>query len=246
MPNVKSQTLRQFVGFSAKLERNLASYVTAATAAGVGLLTAAAPEAEAKIVYTPANTTVQGLTSVPVDINHDGIADFLLVQRECGSHSVCLLAEPAAAGNAVRGQGSSVPAGFFGVPVGPGEKFLTGTYNIMALAGAYGSYSWTAGAWANVTNRYVGLKFLINGQTHYGWARLNVNIKNGPIVLTGYAYETTPNTKIIEGHVSGPNASNLAPSDLLAPASRPASLGMLARGADCLAVWRREEDVVAR
>jgi hypothetical protein len=63
------------------------------------------------------------------------------------------------------------------------------------------------------------------------------------VILSGYAYETTPNTTIIEGHTHTTSASNIAPSDLLAPNPQPATLGMLARGADALALWRREDDL---
>ena len=231
------------VAMNLKLEKNLGAYMIAAGAAGVGLL-AAAP-AEAKVVYTAANISIGARSTVPLDLNNDGVVDFSLITRFCGSHSTCLVLEPAVAGNGFRGTGSVVNAGFFGVPVGRGEKFLSGTYpNVMALAGQYGSSSWSGGPWAYVTNRYVGLKFLVNGQAHYGWARLSVKLHGGPTVLTGYAYETTPNTNIVEGHISGPEkADAFTPTDLLVPVRQPASLGMLARGADRLSIWRREEDV---
>src|SRR5208337_1079591 len=31
------------------------------------------------------------------------------------------------------------------------------------------------GPWAGVSSRYLGLKFVIKGETHFGWARLAVN-----------------------------------------------------------------------
>jgi hypothetical protein len=86
---------------------------------------------------------------------------------------------------------------------------------------------------------------VVDGQTHYGWARLTVPdyIHGDPVVLTGYAYETTPNKTILDGHTSGPEkADYFAPSEMLAPVSQPASLGVLARGADALAIWRRDEE----
>ena len=62
------------------------------------------------------------------------------------------------------------------------------------------------GAWQNVTNRYLGIKFHISGHTHYGWARLSVTMgKFGPVVtLTGFAYETIAGQGIIAGQTSGP------------------------------------------
>ena len=108
-----------------------------------------------------------------------------------------------------------------------------------------------AGLWNNVKNRYLGLKFTINGTTHFGWARLNVTwttmFGNHKVtgVLTGYAYETVPNKPIVTGKTKGPeDEGNLEPSNsaaLTVPASRPAKLGMLAMGAPGLSIWRREE-----
>ena len=48
---------------------------------------------------------------------------------------------------------------------------------------------------------YLGLKFMINGEVHYGWARLNETCDKGnnSIRLTGYAYETIPNQGIKAG-----------------------------------------------
>ena len=75
--------------------------------------------------------------------------------------------------------------------------------------------------WAGVTNRYLGFKFLIDGQVHYGWARVSVpDIYD--VVVTGYAYETIPNKPIIEGHTFGPQSAAIAyPLDLAAPLHNP-------------------------
>lgn len=228
---------------NSRLEKSLAAYMAAAGAAGVGLL--AAPQlAEGKVVYTPANIAVNGTTNI--DLNHDGIADFVLGYHELDK-SLVLAVGPLVTGNEMKLAEGGAAAGFFGVPVGPGGQFAaTNSYSfglIMAVAGSY-SVTWFFGPWANATNRYLGFKFLINGQTHYGWARMSVAdyIHGGQVVLTGYAYETTPNTPIIEGHISGPEkAGSFAPAELT-PTPQSASLGMLARGADGLALWRREEE----
>jgi hypothetical protein len=41
---------------------------------------------------------------------------------------------------------------------------------------------------------YLGLKFVIKGKTHYGWARLAVSAQRFVVTatLTRYAYETVP------------------------------------------------------
>ena len=54
-------------------QRNM--YAVMASAAGVGMLALSHP-AEAKIVYTPAHTLIDSGQTVPLDLNHDGKADF--------------------------------------------------------------------------------------------------------------------------------------------------------------------------
>jgi hypothetical protein len=248
-PKAKANQPRAAVRINSKLEKNLAAYIAAASAAGASLL--AAQPAEGKVVYTPTNVTIS-FSGTPLDLNNDGTADFSLAFREQASHSIALVVIPAVTGNAVRPSRSfGAAAGFFGVPVGVGEKFVSNTHTSygpgveMAQAFAYGNYSSSRGPWINTTNRYLGIKFLINGQTHYGWARLTVS-KGLNAVLTGYAYETIPNVSIVEGHTFGAEkAVSFAPSDLPRPVPRPASLGALALGADGLSMWRREEEAAA-
>jgi len=115
--------------------------------------------------------------------------------------------------------------------------------------------SQTYGQWLNTKSRYLGLQFLIDGQVHYGWARLSTKSSQGSRIvalLTGYAYEMEPNKPIIAGDTGGiadeaandnlqPQfipASGVPPKDLLT--STP-SLGALACGAPGLAIWRRED-----
>src|SRR5580698_9552996 len=103
------------------------------------------------------------------------------------------------------------------------------------------------GPWHNVHNRYLGLKFLIHGKPHYGWARLNLNVNGMKLsaTLTGYAYETIPNKAIITGKTKGPDeepAANETPdASVTAPTHAPATLGALALGAPGLSIWRRVE-----
>ena len=66
------------------------------------------------------------------------------------------------------------------------------------------------GPWLDVVNHYLGVNFQVNGQTHYGWARLSVLLHCGRgggctfvVTLTGYAYETIPGKSINAGQTSG-------------------------------------------
>ena len=240
----------------ARLDKKLSAYAAAATAAGIGML-AAPTAAEGKVVYTPTNvsTTVGG--SISIDLNNDGLADFLVFGRQCGSRGNCLFINPLVAGNGIRGLTSRVTAsaGIYGLPSGPRTPFLSKTVTssgqsfvaFMAFVSAYHSGVNSHGPWANTVNKYLGFRFLINGKTHYGWARMTVKMAKNSVTLTGYAYETIPNLRIFEGHTDGTTASDLRPADLLpSMQERSATLGLLAQGADGLSIWRREEEVLTQ
>jgi hypothetical protein len=68
-------------------------------------------------------------------------------------------------------------------------------------------------------NRYLGLRFFINGKLHYRWARVSVFINGGsfspPPFLTGYAYETIPGKSIIAGQTKGPDDGTMVLNQLL-------------------------------
>jgi hypothetical protein len=240
---------RSFV--SARLDMQLAAYVAAAGAAGVGML-ATPQDAEGEIVYTPTNVSLF-TGNATIDVNNDGTPDFLIFWTRCASHANCLEISPLVTGNGIRGVNVLASAGIYGLPVGPRSPFLSkfvssgnGSFvGFMAEASEYGTtHINSGGPWADKTNKYLGLRFLINGETHYGWARMTVLIRRFLVVLTGYAYETMPNHRILDGYTTGVDSTS-APTALLAPTARPASLGALARGADGLAIWRRDDEVVA-
>jgi hypothetical protein len=98
-----------------------------------------------------------------------------------------------------------------------------------------------SGPWINVKSKYVGLRFLINGQTHYGWARFNMRQANYCetfATLTGYAYETVANQPIKTGKPQTDSVGLLTFPEL----NFPATLGALAQGSATLTVWRKEEN----
>ena len=140
-----------------------------------------------------------------------------------------------------------------GARVGPKSRLKKGTGALVEAVFSSGDLSTTVfGPWQNVKNRYLGLKFKINDETHYGWARLNVELSKTEITatLTGYAYETIPNKPIIAGQTKGPDAGeNDGPDASLTnpipDIPQPASLGALALGAPGLSIWRRREWVGA-
>jgi|HubBroStandDraft_2_1064218.scaffolds.fasta_scaffold71278_1 hypothetical protein len=233
--------------------QRLNMYALAAGAAGVSVL-ALAPDADAKIVYTPAHVSILGPRgSYQLDLNHDGITDFTIsnTTHYNTDQAFSVLSAKAAKGNGVvgtfvyRGFPPNAHAFRAGTQIGPFERFFPGAAKMVSYYYGGGGPS-EHGNFINVTNRYLGVSFQINGHTHYGWARFTVKVlKQGLRIqaeLTGYAYETAPNTPIIAGKTSGPDVEEL-PESLSAPAplSAPALLGLLALGSPAMAIWRREE-----
>jgi hypothetical protein len=202
-------------------------YALAASAAGVGVLALAQP-AEAKIVYTPTHVVIGygGVQSYQLDLNHDKVTDFTLSHTGSCSTTGCsyILRQWPDNENAAVGHFSVWQ--FFdsalkwGARIGPKANFLAHyAWLVRARTTFSKGRTWVTGPWANVRNRYLGLRFQIKGKIHYGWARMTVKVNGADITatLTGYAYETIPNKAIIAGKTKGPDGT-------------PATLGRLALG----------------
>jgi hypothetical protein len=224
---------RPAVRLNAKLDKSLFAYAAAAIAAGVGLLALAQP-GEGKVIYTKAHKQIASNTTLHLDLNHDGVTDFNLknffsATGTPGTAFGSLTVSPAAHGNAIWGHSAFrrgyASALYAGIRVGPKGRFLPGAGK---MASADSRNYICTGGWANVANRYLGLKFFIKGQAHFGWARLNVTCSGGMVnpVLTGYAYETVADRPILTGRERGSDESNDSTS-----AASSGSLGRLAQGA---------------
>ncbi|HEY6291949.1 MAG TPA: hypothetical protein VI455_10380 [Terriglobia bacterium] len=168
-------------------------------------------------------------------------------------------------GNAAIGNGSGFPphrayALKSGAPISSAQPFGGFYLNFRSRgSNTEGTCLASWGSWINVTNRYLGLKFHINGEIHFGWARLNATCSPTSRVValrTGYAYETIANKPIVAGQTrdaaespgGDPNPANFdnSPAFLTRPdPAQLASLGALALGAQGLSIWRRKESVSA-
>ena len=249
--NRSTRRVKRSLGLSRPTRQRLNMYALAAGAAGVSLAALTSP-ANAEIVYTPAHVSILGPRGFyHLDLNHDGVVDFTIANTTNYTTDQAFwdLFAKGPPGNSIVGTfvGQGFPASahafFAGAQIGPGKHFFPGAAKLATFYYGGGGNS-SHGNWVNVTSRYLGVKFQIGGQTHYGWARFSVKVTKSPInifaELTGYAYETVPNMPIIAGKTSGGAASGI-PEALNAPAPASATLGMLAMGAPALAVWRREE-----
>jgi hypothetical protein len=203
-----------------KLDRHLMAYATAAGAAGVAILAFAQPS-HAEIVYTPADIRiVQDGPLVPLDLTNDGTADFSFFNfatQSIGSTTARggldfeneLQVRVALASNrvvAAESKGHLCAAALpYGTKVGPSSPFQPGaSILLMAFSDQVVEHHERFCPWLGSHRDYLGLKFSISGETHFGWARLRVN-GFSRVVITGYAYESVANTPIITGKTSGTN-----------------------------------------
>lgn len=255
-PKEPLRTLRRVAGLKPSLEKHLMAYFAMASATTVAVV---ATPALAEIVYTPTHVEFDGAGSgVPayyqIDLNNDGIVDFTLAsfvgattQLQARSLEVypCYCNNPNGVVGTFNPKQNFAAALPLGTKIGPTRHFIADTV-AMPLAeehirknGSSMVLSTTfQGKWANggkgITNHYLGLKFVIDGEVHYGWARITISKTS---LMTGYAYESVANKPIIAG------ATNADVSGAQSKLDAPASLGYLAVGADGVSVWRREARV---
>jgi hypothetical protein len=231
------------------LNQQLSMYAVAASAAGVGMLALAQP-AEARIVYTPANVRiVQNKGLIFFDLNHDGIPDFALSNRTSatsfkvyGAVQV-FRAQPT---NEVWGATSHSRSCAAALPkdksIGPKGAFVADPSGLIMADRSFDTGSF--GPWLKVRQAFLGLKFQIKGKTHFGWARVRIDLDTKSITatLTGYAYESIAGKPIEAGQTRGPDEiTQELDAAFKTPMPVPASLGLLAAGTPALSIWRREE-----
>jgi hypothetical protein len=213
----------------------------AAGAAGVGIAALASPagidaaSASSTIVYTPANLLIGDGGVAKIDLNHDGVDDIRFeVARYLNGYygGYRMYARPAIGNEALRAPRAQ--SAFISSRI----RSFHGDLFALAEIGASCKYycppfPWNgAGPWADVDNAYMGVRFQISGETHYGWVGMNVH--SGPtdeinITITGYAYNTVANEGLLTG-VPGASKPKVA--------AHPATLGALSLGSLGLDLWR--------
>jgi hypothetical protein len=244
MHRPESRDKQSEVLLSSSLEKKLIGYAAAASAAGVGMLACSLP-VEGKVVSTVNWIQIVPGSMMTIDLNNDGLADFQFSNQT--KHSTygyrrygTLKILPAGQSNAIWGAGGSASALGSGVTIGSGGKFQPShqfmgraIYRISRSA-YYGNYR-SSGAWKQTSRNYLGFKFTVNGEVHYGWARVNAAATNVGMyaAVSEYAYETIPNKSIRTGQTGGTEKNRhkrRASSTSLKSPAPAGGLGNLATG----------------
>jgi hypothetical protein len=204
----------------AALDRRLLLYAVAAATLGCSA------SSQAEVVFTPSNSVLQGTGKLGIDLDNDGTIDITIRVGHCDSASGyqkvgCITAygAPGIAGIAAAKPGFDLALALpKGARIG-GRKRVFRPEAFMATGFGY------IGHWARVPNRFLGISFRINGETHFGW--IGFRSVYGTNALTakfaGWAYETNPDTLILAGDTG-------TGSDDITSSMEPTSLEILASG----------------
>lgn len=228
--------------FPINISRQVSQYSLAAAVAGVSMFALAQP-AHGEVIVTKKTLAIPlGIAGVDIDLNNDGVTDFRLFASYFSF-----------SGTSLHVSGGGVAGTFYasalarGAEIGPSAHFSSSVFErIERGTGGYLNHKFNGKWGGNVKNRYLGVRFVINGETHYGWIRLTVSIPSNPRnfmtgTITGYAYETVANKPI----KAGTSATATAPVHAQERQAGP-SLGMLAAGAEAMPLWRRERPLSLR
>ncbi len=63
-----------------------------------------------------------------------------------------------------------------------------------------GSESYT-GLWIGKSDKYLGIRFKLNGKLHYGWIRLSHDKLKDEVTISDYAYSKSPEQSIAAGRI---------------------------------------------
>lgn len=232
-------------------QQRLKQYAVAALGlAGVSALASAQTTTARHILYTPASIPVDTNalrdTEIPLDLNHDGIIDLSIIASHFrDSHSgggfnaygrIWLSMNSAIGSHAI-------PKGMIIDKAGTfknGRQTLAYAFSWASPSGGEGNGA--TGPFANITNKYLGVRIVVRGKTHEGWVRLTLASEGYRIsgTITGYAYDTVPNeVGLAAGQIGGQVKPPAIDGKAAIETSSPGSLGMLAIGSSAASYLHR-------
>lgn len=211
---------------------------TYSAAAGAAPLMAASADA-AIVPFTLNENIALGSPDALVDVNNDGVTDLIADNREIaiysGSWQVLLTDD---SGSTDFPDGLKITTESYTVP-GVGDFSYVTPQSSGQLIDGSGMYAYFANlsygglgpavADLNAGPVLVGFELGINGQKHFGWVRVSVNLATAQYTLIDGAYQSAPGVPIEAGAV----------------VPEPTSLGLLAAGAAGVGLYRRRREDAA-
>jgi len=168
------------------------------------------PTNESTIIYTDIEPDFESINqndSYNLDLNNDGIVDFYLKSM---FESWAFWVEPGSTEHKINALATvSGPFESYIIPLNS-NSLINSNFESPVFYDSYGGYvvmdfcesfpMYSPYSWAGKYDKYLGLRFVINGLAHYGWARLDV-INNVQWTLKDYAYNAIPNMPILAGQM---------------------------------------------
>lgn len=182
-----------------KLKKHLASYSSIVGAAM--LLTPVV--SDAAIVYTDPGDT-SSMQNVSIDFNGDSTVDLLIkagAQSGIAASDVKVPTGDVMGPNSIGDCSNHYGAAYgSGVTIGSAGIWDGNPSNVLMYS--------AQGPWANASQKFLGVKFSIGGNVHYGWVRMSCTAApEYRFTLHDYAYEDVPNTAILTGAVGSINTA---------------------------------------
>ncbi|WP_055443600.1 T9SS type A sorting domain-containing protein [Lacinutrix himadriensis] len=188
---MKKTTLKN----SSNLTKRLAKYgALSAAIAGIA-------DANGQIVFTDVNPDFAGGngTSYALDMDNDSVFDFGII----GSTAPAIGFYGALPSNSWVGSNPSFKYPFAldsGAVISSAQSIWYGGTSNVGTLNYTSCYNGIGGSnWCGVTDKFLGLRFQIAGNTHYGWAKLDVSLSGDSFTVKEYAYNSVPDESIIAG-----------------------------------------------
>lgn len=174
-----------------------------------GAMTAAilgVANANGQIVFTDIDdvTMAPGDDAVTVDLTENGTIDFSFENFDAGNGAGAVVF-PGINGSTNSNAFVGFANGNFQYPSNLVEGDVIDASSTTTAAGSRADLNFYSCAYSGsqfcggVTDGYVGLVFQFNGNTHYGWAQIDLSADATAYTVKSYAFDATPDTAIAAG-----------------------------------------------
>ncbi len=179
------------------LNKRLAGY--SATAVALAAFTA---NTEGQTVYSGLKNIVVKNTRDSIDIDGDGVKDFVIKNTLGGVHYAFI--DNLQPSNSWMGN-SSVKALSSKVYISSSSSF-NGNAGVLGEHNSVSSSSW--GNFQGQGEKFIGVKFLIGTDIHYGWIRVNIPATVDSVTIVDWAYQKSTKVSLATGETAAPVLSS--------------------------------------
>ncbi len=158
---------------------------------------------QSQVIYTDVNPDSLVGSSYELDLNNDGTPEFLIEKTTDGGIDI-VQATGLSNQDSLIGYYAGFPA-ITGYPSAlSSNEIIDGTSAFVdeGVMGGDHELIMEDADWPDGFNRYLGLKFNINGDVHYGWAKIKISTDYVAFTISEYAYNATAGEPINSGITS--------------------------------------------